>query len=185
MSGESTPSTTDAETAVPQVTDGDTTVIARTVVRIVVPIILLVAIALLLQGHNQPGGGFIAGVLTTTGIALVYIIYGLHYVEDNLLSGTILPRSFPLDVGDTGSESSASITKEFGEVFTIGLIIAAGGGVAAMALGYPFLTQAVVFLEHLPIYGEVEIASALVFDLGVYVVVVGGLLTILAVVGNE
>ncbi|CCQ34739.1 Na antiporter subunit B protein [Halorhabdus tiamatea SARL4B] len=185
MSGES-PTAGDGETtATPQVTDGDTTVIARTVVRIVVPIILLVAIALLLQGHNQPGGGFIAGVLTTSGIALVYIIYGLHYVEENLLSGSVLPRSFPLDVDNTGAESPASITKEFGEVFGIGLAIAAGGGLAALVFGYPFLSQAVVFLEHLPIYGEVEIASALVFDLGVYVVVVGGLLTILAVVGNE
>lgn len=184
MNSESPPATDEGTTA-PQVTDDDTTVIARTIVRIVVPIILLVAIALLLQGHNQPGGGFIAGVLTTTGIALVYIIYGLHYVEDNLLSASVLPRSFPLDVDDTGSETPTSITKEFGEIFGIGLAIAAGSGLFAVVFGYPFLSQAVVFLEHLPIYGEMEIASALVFDLGVYVVVVGGLLTILAVVGNE
>ncbi|MFB6129104.1 MAG: MnhB domain-containing protein, partial [Halorhabdus sp.] len=182
MSEEPTP--TDGETAVPQVTDGDTTVIARTIARIVVPIILLVAIALFLQGHNRPGGGFIAGVLTASGFALVYIIYGLHYVEENLLSRTVVPRSFPLKVERAESDSPRSITKEFGEVFGLGLAIAAGGGALAMAFGHPFLTQAVVFLEHVPIYGEVELASAVVFDLGVYVVVVGGLLTILAVVGN-
>jgi multicomponent Na+:H+ antiporter subunit B len=141
--------------------DRKPTVIARTVTRLVVPMILVTAIALLLQGHNLPGGGFIAGVLTVTAFALVYIIFGLDYVETELLD------------------------REYGHVFAIGLAVAAGSGIAAMALGYPFLTQAVAFLEHLPVYGELEVASALVFDLGVYAVVVGALLTILAEVGAE
>jgi multicomponent Na+:H+ antiporter subunit B len=141
--------------------DREPTVIARTVTRLVVPMILVTAIALLLQGHNLPGGGFIAGVLTVTAFALVYIIFGLDYVETELLD------------------------RECGHVFAIGLAVAAGSGIAAMALGYPFLTQAVAFLEHLPVYGELEVASALVFDLGVYAVVVGALLTILAEVGAE
>jgi multicomponent Na+:H+ antiporter subunit B len=54
-----------------------------------------------------------------------------------------------------------------------------------MLFDVPFLTQAVVFVEHIPLYGELEFASALAFDLGVYFVVVGSLLTILAVVGKE
>jgi multicomponent Na+:H+ antiporter subunit B len=141
--------------------DRKPTVIARTVTRLVVPMILVTAIALLLQGHNLPGGGFIAGVLTVTAFALVYIIFGLDYVETELLD------------------------REYGHVFAIGLAVAVGSGIAAMALGYPFLTQAVAFLEHLPVYGELEVASALVFDLGVYAVVVGALLTILAEVGAE
>ncbi|MFB6201165.1 MAG: MnhB domain-containing protein [Halorhabdus sp.] len=168
----------------PRPTDSDTTVIARTVTRVVVPIIILVAIALLLQGHNRPGGGFIAGVLTVTGFALVYIVYGLRYVEEELLDRTVVPRSLPIASGDdTGAETP--ITKEFGEIFTVGLALAAGSGIVAMAFGLPFLSQGVLFVEGLPLYGHVEFASALAFDLGVYFVVVGGLLTILAVVGAE
>ncbi|PSQ31133.1 sodium:proton antiporter [Halobacteriales archaeon QS_9_67_15] len=137
--------------------------------------ILVTAIALLLQGHNLPGGGFIAGVLTVTAFALVYIIYGLDYLETELLDRTPAVRY----------ETESGIVREYGRVFASGLAVAAGSGVAAMVLGYPFLTQAVAFLEHLPVYGELEVASALVFDLGVYAVVVGALLTILAEVGAE
>ena len=151
------------------------TVIARTVTRIVVPLILVTALAILLQGHNLPGGGFIAGVLTVTAFALTYIIYGLDYIQADLL-GRPPELSGPVE----------SVTgRAFGLVFGLGLAIAAGGGIAAMVLGYPFLTQGVVFIEGLPIYHELEVASALVFDIGVYLVVVGGLLTILAVVGQE
>ena len=158
----------------PRVTRRDTTVIARTVARIVLPIILLTAIALLLQGHNRPGGGFIAAVLTAAGVGLIYVVYGLDYIETELLHRS---PSAPYPEGGIG--------REYGTAAGIGLAIAVGSGLAAVALGYPFLTQAVVFLKHLPIYGELEVASAFAFDLGVYVTVVAALLTILAVVGSE
>jgi multicomponent Na+:H+ antiporter subunit B len=157
------------------VTERDPTVIAKTVTRIVVPIILVTAIALLIQGHNRPGGGFIAGVMTATAFALTYIIYGLDYIREELLG-----RSF---VAQDAIETR--LHRDFGVIFGIGLLVAAGSGIAAMALGYPFLTQAVVFVEHLPLYHELEVASALAFDLGVYFVVVGALLTILGGVGVE
>ena len=151
------------------------TVIARTVTRIVVPLILVTAIALLLQGHNRPGGGFIAGVLTATAFALTYIIYGLDYIRTELLDRQV----------QSTDAVGRRLARDLGAVFGVGLLVAAGGGVVAMALGYPFLTQAVLFIEHVPLYEELEIAGALVFDLGVYLVVVGALLTILAVVGLE
>jgi multicomponent Na+:H+ antiporter subunit B len=151
------------------------TVIARTVTRIVVPLILVTAVALLLQGHNQPGGGFIAGVLTATAFALTYIIYGLDYIRTELLDRQVR----------TTDAVGSRLARDLGAVFGIGLLLAAGGGVVAMALGYPFLTQAVLFVEHVPLYEELELAGALVFDLGVYFVVVGALLTILGVVGLE
>ena len=156
-------------------TDTDTTVIARTVTRIVVPVILITAVALLLQGHNRPGGGFIAGVLTAAAFALVYVIYGLDYLEEELLHRR---PSVPYT-------TEAGIVREYGNVFAAGLAVAAGGGLTAVLLGQPFLTQAVAFFEHVPLYGHFEVASAFVFDLGVYGVVVGALLTILAVVGAE
>ncbi|MCU4716545.1 MnhB domain-containing protein [Halapricum hydrolyticum] len=166
-------------------TENEPTVIARTVVRIVVPIILVTAITLLLQGHNAPGGGFIGGVLTAVAFALIYIIYGLDYFETEILGRTALPRALPGEPVEDETQQRPGVTKEFSEVLAIGLAIAAGGGIAAIALGYPFLSQAVAFVEGIPLFHEIEVASALVFDLGVYFVVVGGLLTIVAVVGAE
>ena len=150
------------------------TVITRTVTRIVFPLILLTAIALLFQGHNLPGGGFIAGVLTAAAFALVYIVYGLEFLQEDLLDRT----------GDD-TASGPAIVADYLLVFAAGLALAAGGGVVSVLLGRPFLSQAVVFLYDLPLFHELELASAFVFDLGVYLVVVGALLTILAVVGDE
>jgi multicomponent Na+:H+ antiporter subunit B len=161
--------------------DGQPTVIARTVTRVVVPIILVTALALLFQGHNLPGGGFIAGVLTVAGVALVYIIYGLEYLEVELLHrNPTVPYSAKTGIG-----------REYGNVFAAGLAIAVGAGIGAILLGATFgtetafLTQGVAFFKHVPIYGDFEVASAFVFDLGVYAVVVGALMTIIAVVGAE
>ena len=155
-------------------TDRDTSIIARTVTRSVLPIVLVTAVALLLRGHNLPGGGFIAGVLTVTGIALVYIIYGREVIRRDLL------RTAP-----EFEQGLPGVADLYGAVFTAGLALATMSGLAAIALGRPFLTQGVLFVKHVPIYHELEVASALVFDLGVYFVVVGALLTILSVVGAE
>ena len=155
--------------------DTDTTVIARTVTRVVFPLILLTAIALLLQGHNLPGGGFIAGVLTAAAFALLYVIYGLGFLETELLHRG----------GDGGETTDRRIVGDYYRVFAVGLALAAVSGIVAMLFGFPFLTQRVLFVEGLPIYHELEFASAFAFDFGVYLVVVGALLTILAVVGTE
>lgn len=163
-------------------TDREPTVIAQTVTRIVVPFIILTAIALLFQGHNLPGGGFIAGVLTCTSFALVYIIYGSESLR------TLLGASV------AGNGVLAGLPGTYARLFALGLGVATGGGIIAMALGYPFLTQAVLYASDFPPVGAVtalpgigvlEFASAFVFDLGVYLVVVGGLLTIVSVVGAE
>jgi len=153
--------------------DIETTVIARTVTRVVVPLVLVLAVALLLQGHNLPGGGFIAGVLTAVGFGLLYVVFGREFVRRTVLR-----------VGD-GSGSFGGPVGEYVRAFTFGLALAAGAGVAFVFLGGNFLAQVVVFVEHVPLYGEIELPSALAFDLGVYFVVVGGLLTILSVVGAE
>jgi multicomponent Na+:H+ antiporter subunit B len=150
------------------------TVITRTVTRVVFPLILLTALALLFQGHNLPGGGFIAGVLTAAAFALVYIVYGIDFLQDDLLDRT---------GGDTAT--GPAIVADYLHVFAGGLALAAGGGVVAMLFGRSFLSQVVLFVHDLPVFVELELASAFVFDLGVYLVVVGAVLTILAVVGAE
>jgi len=153
--------------------DTQTTVIARTVVRVVVPIILVTAVGLLLQGHNRPGGGFIGAVLTVTAFVLVYVIFGREYLQGDLLG---------VEATDDGSHT---VVEYYRLLFAGGLALAAGSGLAPLFVGLPFLTQGVLFVHHVPLYGEFELASAFAFDLGVYLAVVGGLLTILGEVGSE
>ena len=153
-----------------------TTTITKTTVRVVVPIVLLVAVVLLLQGHTLPGGGFIGGVLTTAALVLVYVAYGLEFVEVGVLDREV-------DTG-TGIFEHRTVTA-YERLFTVGLVLAVGSATAALFFGEPFLSQTFVIFHHVPLYHEVELASALVFDIGVYCVVVGGLLTIVSVVGAE
>ncbi|WP_227354760.1 MnhB domain-containing protein [Haladaptatus salinisoli] len=153
-----------------------TTIITRTVTRTVVPLIFVTSVALMLQGHNLPGGGFIAGVLTTTAFALVYIVYGLGYLEEELFHRMVRGPVEHLQHG---------IVENYRALFALGLALAAGSGLVSMAFDHAFLYQTHDYVRHLPIYGELHVASALAFDTGVYLVVVGALLTILSVVGAE
>ncbi|MFB6080077.1 MAG: MnhB domain-containing protein [Haloferacaceae archaeon] len=153
-------------------TDRRTTVIARTVIRIVVPIIIVTAIAITLQGHNKPGGGFIGAVLTATAFVLIYVIFGLDYIKGELLAGTV----------ETDQHGPV---EWYRWLFAAGLTLAAGSGMVPILFGRPFMTQSVLFVEHVPLYGEMEFAWASTFDIGVYCAVVGALLTIIGEVGNE
>ena len=133
--------------------------ILTTVTRLVFFLVLLFSLYLLLRGHNSPGGGFIAGVMTALGILLQSIASDLHYVR---LVFRVEPRVL---VG-------------------VGLMIALTTGLVPMLLGYPFLTSTFGHV-HLPGLGEVEIASAFFFDLGVYCVVVGGSLLMIITLAEE
>ena len=131
-------------------------VILNTVARVMLPLVLIFAIYLLFRGHNAPGGGFIAGVMAGIVVALQYIAFGDEY------GGKIFGINYR-------------------DVFAVGLLIAAGTGIVAMICGYPFLTSEVWHLEW-PFFGDVEIASAMFFDIGVFLVVVGGILTIVSTI---
>jgi multicomponent K+:H+ antiporter subunit A len=132
-------------------------VIFAVVSRPLLPLALLVAVFLLLRGHNAPGGGFIAGLVAGTALILQHLASGLGWTQHRLRL-----RYFPLVGG--------------------GLILAGGTGLAALAFGHPFLTSAVVHL-HLPLIGELELASAVAFDLGVFLAVVGTVMLILENLG--
>jgi multicomponent Na+:H+ antiporter subunit B len=148
----------------------------RTTTRVVVPLIVIVSVSLFLQGHNLPGGGFIGGVLTTVAFVLIYITFGLDHLERVLLGS----------VAATGGNAFEDrIVDAYRRTFVLGLGLAVASGLAGVALGYPFLTQDYVIFHDVPLYHELELASALAFDLGIYCVVVGGLLTVLSVVGSE
>lgn len=152
------------------------TVIAKTVTRAVVPIILVVSMSFFLQGHNLPGGGFIAGVLTAVGLTLLYVVYSISYVEDHVL------RRADKSIVE---QFEHSLVEDYRFLVPAGLTVAAGAGIVSILFGKPFLTQDHWLLEHLPVYGELHVASAVAFDLGVYIVVVASLLTIVSVVGEE
>jgi multicomponent K+:H+ antiporter subunit A len=133
--------------------------ILTTVTRLVFFVVLLFSVYLLLRGHNLPGGGFIAGVMTALGILLQAIASDLRYVrrvfrvEPRVLAG-------------------------------VGLLTSLTTGLVPMLLGYPFLTSTFTHV-HVPWLGELEIASALFFDLGVYGVVVGGTLLMIMTLAEE
>ncbi len=149
------------------------TVIARTASRLAVPLILVTAVALLLQGHNLPGGGFIAAVLAVTAFALVYVVHGLGALQ-----------AF-LGASGEGALFGHGPVEWYRLALALGLALAAGAGLVPVLFGEPFLTQTFVVLHDVPLYGELEVASALAFDVGVFLTVLGALLTALAVVGTE
>jgi len=151
------------------------TIIAKTVTKAVLPLILMTSIALLLQGHNLPGGGFIGGVLTVVGFGLIYIIFSTDYLESTVLGRT---------QKDLVERFEHSIQEDYKDLFGLGILIALGTGLTALIFGLPFLTQD-FWVFRWPIFNEIHIASAFIFDIGVYLVVVGALLTILSVVGEE
>jgi multicomponent K+:H+ antiporter subunit A len=127
--------------------------------RPLLPLALLVSIYLLLRGHNLPGGGFIAGLVTGTALLVQYLAHGNDWVESRLP-----PR--------------------YTAVAAAGIAIAALTGLAALAFGAPFLTSAFGYLTW-PVVGKFEVASAMVFDLGVYLAVIGVVLSILATIGRQ
>ncbi|MFC1994584.1 MnhB domain-containing protein [Chloroflexota bacterium] len=136
-----------------------TTVILTTVAKAVLPLVLMFSVYLLGRGHNSPGGGFIAGVMVGIVIALQYAAFGSRYARG-------IFRVNPLFV------------------LAVGLLVAAGTGMASIALGLPFLTSTFLIV-HLPFLGEIELASAFFFDVGVFLVVAGTVSAIVSTIGGR
>lgn len=131
----------------------------HTIAQISMFIILSFSIYLLFAGHNNPGGGFIGALMTASAIVLLYISFDLKTIQ------AVIPFYYPYFIGT-------------------GLIIAMGTGVSSVFFGYPFLTQ---FFDHasLPILGEVELTTALVFDIGVFITVIGVALLIITTIAED
>src|SRR5690606_17301209 len=101
-----------------------------------------VAVYLFMRGHNLPGGGFVAGLTMAIAFILQYMARGTRWVEARLI---ILPVRW---IG-------------------AGLAFAGGTGIAAWLFGRPFLTSHFSYAD-VPVIGKVPLASAVVFDLGVF-----------------
>lgn len=128
------------------------------VAQIILPIALLVSFYIFLRGHNQPGGGFIAGLITAIALLLQYIARGYEWTSQRL------KVSFPF-------------------ISVLGLAIAVCTGLGSWLFGYPFLTSSFGYFD-IPLIGNIELATAMLFDLGVYLAVVGATLMILVNLGS-
>jgi len=123
------------------------------------PMIGAAAVYLLLRGHDLPGGGFAAGV--TMGVAFIvqYMARGTIWVETRL---RVLPMRW----------------------MGLGLLLAAGVGAGAWLFGRPFLSSSFFYID-VPLIGALPVASALLFDLGVFALVVGATVLMLIAIAHQ
>ncbi len=119
---------------------------------------LLLAAYLFLRGHNLPGGGFIAGLVTALALATQYLAGDYHW-------------------------TTARLALNHQRLIASGLALIAATGLISGLFGYPFLTSTFAHVS-LPILGDFEIASAMAFDLGVYLIVVGTVMAMLLALGR-
>ena len=122
--------------------------------RIFLPLALTVAVFIFLRGHNEPGGGFIAGLIVAIALIMQYLASGFAWAAQR-----------------ARIDSQAMIGA--------GVAIAGLAGLASLFYGWPFLTSTYTYVD-LPLIGEIEIASAVAFDLGVFLTVVGVVMLSLA-----
>ena len=127
--------------------------------RMIFPVMAVAAVFLLLRGHDLPGGGFSAGMVVALAIILQYMIGCTDWTEDRL---RLRPH---LWIGS-------------------GLLLATGTGLAAILFGRPFLSSYFTYLD-LPVIGQVPAASALIFDIGVFALVVGATLLMLVALAHQ
>jgi multicomponent K+:H+ antiporter subunit A len=137
----------------------DWMLVASVTMRLLFPVICIVAIFLLLRGHDLPGGGFAAGLMMSIAILLQYMAGGTRWVEDHL-------RVHPLRWMGSG------------------LLLAAGTGAAALFFGKPFLTSYFAYAD-LGWLGKLPMASAMLFDIGVFALVFGATVLILIAIAHQ
>ncbi|MFV0414941.1 MAG: Na+/H+ antiporter subunit B [Chthoniobacterales bacterium] len=124
-------------------------ILLQTAARIIVPLQIFLSIVVLLRGHNEPGGGFIGGLLAAAAVILYGFAFGLPAAQKLLR----VPPKF---------------------LIGIGLLFAAFSGIPAMLEGKPFLTGLWSNLA-IPtiIVGKLKIGTPVFFDIGVFFIVVG------------
>jgi multisubunit Na+/H+ antiporter MnhB subunit len=126
------------------------------VARFAVPLTAWVSIIIFLQGHNLPGGGFIAGVMAAAAGAMYLLAFGVA-------KASRIP---------------------WWKVSVVGLLISVLTGAGALLVGRSYMDHD-IWHAHLPIVGEYELPTATFFDLGVYLIVLGTLMTIFVEMAQE
>lgn len=134
-------------------------VVPGTLMQWLFPFIALMAPFLFLRGHDLPGGGFVAGITMTIAFILLYMTGGVRWMEARL-------RLHPL------------------RWIAAGLLCAVATGVGAWVVRYPFLSSHAMHVD-VPVIGTVPVASAILFDLGVFVLVVGAMSLVLVALAHQ
>ena len=122
--------------------------------RMMLPLALTVGVYIFLRGHNEPGGGFIAGLVVAIALVMQYMASGLGWAQQRIRI------DYHLTIG-------------------LGVLIAALAGVGAWLAERPFLTSDFGYFT-LPLVGTFELATAMIFDVGVFLTVVGAVMLALA-----
>ena len=126
--------------------------ILRVVASVTFPFTILLTLYFLVSGHNNPGGGFIAGVLMSGAVAFQFLAHGPEGV----------PKFLKLP---------------YERIVALGFVIAVAAATAPLAAGYPFLTSFHATVN-VPILGaKMEFALAQLFDFGIFLLVAGGVMT--------
>ena len=124
------------------------TLILRTVAPVVTSLMVLFSIFVLLRGHNEPGGGFIGGLIAVSALAIYGIAYGVTAVRRAIMF-------HPLSIAGAG------------------LLLSMFSGLVSIAAGVPFMTGLWVYPN---LFGvEIPLSTVMSFDIGVYLVVVGAI----------
>ena len=145
--------------AVPTLAPHRRSVIFEVVTRLLFHTMILYSVYLLVSGHNAPGGGFAAGLVTAIALTLRYLAGGRYEL------GEAAPVQPGLLLGG-------------------GLVLAAGVGIVGLLAGGAPL-QSVIVDVHVPVVGTIHLVTSLFFDVGVYLVVVGLVLDVLRSLGAE
>ncbi len=118
--------------------------------RVIMPVVLMVGFFIFLRGHNEPGGGFIAGLIVSIAVVMQYMASGFTW-------------------------TSARLKYPYHGVIGAGVLVAGITGIGAWFAGKPFLTSAFAYVR-IPPFQKFELATAALFDLGVFLAVVGAVM---------
>ncbi|MEM1075428.1 MAG: monovalent cation/H+ antiporter subunit A [Pseudomonadota bacterium] len=118
--------------------------------RVMMPIVLLVGFYIFLRGHNEPGGGFIAGLVVSIGVVMQYMASGFNW-------------------------TTARLRYPYHGIIGAGVLIAGLTGIGSWFVAKPFLTSDFTYVR-IPPFNEFELATAALFDLGVFLAVLGAVM---------
>ena len=118
--------------------------------RVIMPVVLMVGFYIFLRGHNEPGGGFIAGLIVSIAVVMQYMASGFNW-------------------------AAARIRYPYHGIIGAGVLIAGLTGIGSWFVAKPFLTSDFTYVR-IPPFNEFELATAALFDLGVFLAVLGAVM---------
>lgn len=136
------------------------TIILSIAARYLAIILILLSVMVLYRGHNLPGGGFIGGLMAAAGVLVHALANGWQVTSKAI-------RFDPL------------------RIMVLGLLVAGGSGLCGMFAGEPFLTGLWGPTWYVPLLGKVKLGTPLLFDVGVYLTVIGFTLKCARAMGQQ